>query len=50
MTMISFRVDERVAVEMQRWAESLGSERSLEEVAGWGPAEDWPDWATDASG
>jgi predicted transcriptional regulator len=26
-----------------------GAERSLEEVADWGPAEDWSDWA-DAAG
>lgn len=28
MTMLSFRVDDRDAVEMQRWAERLGVDRS----------------------
>ncbi len=83
MTMLSFRVDERVAAEAQRWAELLGvdrsellrdalrrhldrlaaegdadrwtaapldtGERSLADIADWGPAEDWSDWA-DAKG
>ena len=78
MTMLSFRVDDRDAGELQQWAERLGldrsillrealrrhlarlkseldaerweasplspSERALEEVAAWGPAEDWSDW------
>jgi hypothetical protein len=83
MTMLSFRVDEAEAAEVQRWADRLGidrslllrealhrhlvrlasevdaatwerlpldeTERSLGEVADWGPAEDWSDWA-DAAG
>lgn len=84
MTMLSFRVDDRVADEAQRWAEALGvdrsqllrealrrhldrlasegdadrwaavpleqGERALAEIADWGPAEDWSDWAVDAKG
>jgi predicted transcriptional regulator len=83
MTMLSFRVPDDDAAEVQRWAEALGvdrseilrdalhrhlvvmkgesdaakwesqpatgAERSLEEVADWGPSEDWTDWA-DAEG
>jgi antitoxin MazE2 len=79
MTMLSFRVPDDDAAEVQRWAEALGVDRSeilrdalhrhlvalngetdaerweqhpateaerlLEEVADWGPAEDWADWA-----
>ncbi|HEV2070999.1 MAG TPA: ribbon-helix-helix protein, CopG family [Acidimicrobiales bacterium] len=79
MTMLSFRVDDGVAQEAQRWAELLGvdrsellrdalrrhldrlasegdgerwtagpldaGERALAEIADWGPAEDWSDWA-----
>ena len=79
MTMLSFRVDEREALEVQQWAERLGIDRSellrdavhrhllrlaseddaqrwqewpldpgelsLAEIADWGPAEDWSDWA-----
>ena len=79
MTMLSFRVDDDEAARAQRWAESLGvdrsellrealhrhlvrlaaendvtawldkpltkSESSLAEIADWGPAEDWTDWA-----
>jgi predicted transcriptional regulator len=79
MTMISFRVRDDEAVEIQRWADALGvgrseilrdavhqhlaklnseheseawirtpltaAERSLSEIAEWGPAEDWSDWA-----
>lgn len=79
MTMVSFRVDDDEAVEMQRWAQQLGIRRSellrealhrylvglaseldadlweaeplaetesiFAEVADWGPAEDWSDWA-----
>lgn len=82
MTMLSFRVDEREALEVQRWAERLGIDRSellrdavrryllrlasendahlwqeqpldagelsLAEIADWGPAEDWSDWADEA--
>ena len=78
MKMLSFRVSEVEAAEVQRWAEALGmerseilrdalhrhlaglsgehdveawqkvpladSERSLEEIADWGPAEDWAEW------
>ena len=78
MTMLSFRVPDDDAAEVQRWAEALGvdrseilrdalhrhlvalggehdalawermpldsGERSLSEVADWGPAEDWADW------
>ncbi len=78
MTMLSFRVPDEEAVEVQRWAEALGvdrseilrealhrhlvglngehdadkwqrspatdAERSLSEIADWGPAEDWADW------
>jgi predicted transcriptional regulator len=78
MTMLSFRVPDDEAAEVQRWAEALGvdrseilrdalhrhlvvlssehdtdawnrmpltgAERSLSEVADWGPAEDWADW------
>jgi Arc/MetJ-type ribon-helix-helix transcriptional regulator len=83
MTMLSFRVDERDAAEVQRWAAALGvdrsellrealrrhldllaaegdedrwasapldtGERALADIADWGPAEDWSDWA-DAAG
>lgn len=79
MTMLSFRVSEADAIEVQRWADRLGMDRSelvrealrryivglrseedagtwerippagaeqaLAEVADWGPAEDWSDWA-----
>lgn len=79
MTMLSFRVDERAAADAQRWAETLGidrsellrdalrrhldrlasegdaerwleeplddGERALADIADWGPAEDWSDWA-----
>lgn len=79
MTMLSFRVDENEASEIQRWADRLGVDRSellrealrrqllrlaseddlerwerhplesgelsLTEIADWGPAEDWSDWA-----
>jgi predicted transcriptional regulator len=78
MTMLSFRVPDEQAAEVQRWAEALGvdrseilrdalhrhlvmlngerdaerwqrvpatdAERSLAEIADWGPAEDWADW------
>lgn len=83
MTMVSFRVPEDDAAEIQRWAQALGvdrseilrdalhrhlvvlqgesdaekweqrpatsAERSLAEIADWGPAEDWTDWV-DAKG
>ena len=83
MTMLSFRVDEAEATDVQRWAERLGVDRSelmrealrrhldrlasesdperweaqplddgegaLADIADWGPAEDWSDWA-DAAG
>lgn len=83
MTMLSFRVADTEAVEAQRWAETLGQDRSellrealhrhlvrlrgeddaaawermpptgeeqsLAQIADWGPAEDWADWA-DAAG
>lgn len=79
MTMLSFRVEDREAVEAQAWAQRLGidrsellrealhrhllrlasesdavtwteqpldtSEQALAEIADWGPAEDWSDWA-----
>jgi predicted transcriptional regulator len=81
MTMLSFRVPDEDAAEVQRWAEALGvdrseilrdalhrhlvvlqgesdadsweaqpltsAERSLVEVADWGPAEDWTAWRDD---
>ena len=77
--MLSFRVDDADAAEVQRWAELLGidrsellrdalrrhldrlaserdverwqaqplddGERALADIADWGPAEDWSDWA-----
>ena len=77
--MLSFRVADTEAAEVQRWAEVLGldrsellrdalhrhlvrlrsevdvknwerippteAEQSLSQVADWGPAEDWADWA-----
>ena len=80
--MLSFRVPDDEAAEVQRWADALGmdrseilrdalrrhlvalnaesdaetwarvplddGERSLGQIADWGPAEDWPDW-TDAA-
>lgn len=83
MTMLSFRVADTEAAEVQRWAETLGldrsellrdalhrhlvrlrsevdaanwermplteDEQSLAQIADWGPAEDWADWA-DAAG
>jgi predicted transcriptional regulator len=79
MTMLSFRIDDEVAQDVQAWADRLGvdrsellrealrrhllrlasendartweqqpldeGERSLADVADWGPAEDWSDWA-----
>lgn len=79
MTMLSFRVDDTEAADVQLWAERLGVDRSelirdalhrhlvrlrgesdveawinlpltadestLSEIAEWGPAEDWSDWA-----
>lgn len=82
MTMLSFRVDDKEAVEVQQWVERLGidrsellrealhrhlvrlasendalawqqapldeGERSLADIADWGPAEDWSDWADEA--
>jgi predicted transcriptional regulator len=35
-----------------RWADSPldEGERSLGDIADWGPAEDWSDWAVDATG
>jgi predicted transcriptional regulator len=81
--MLSFRVADAEAAEVQRWAEALGldrsellrealhrhlvrlrsevdaknwermplteAERSLAQIADWGPAEDWVDWG-DATG
>jgi hypothetical protein len=81
--MLSFRADDRDAAEAQRWAETLGidrsellrealrrhlaqlaaegdadrwaaapldeGERALGEIADWGPAEEWSDWAVDAA-
>jgi len=78
MTMLSFRVPDDEAAEVQRWADALGidrsevlrdalhrhlvalsaeqdteawqrapldeAERSLSQIADWGPAEDWADW------
>jgi predicted transcriptional regulator len=83
MTMLSFRVADTEAAEVQQWAEALGldrsellrealhrhlvrlrsevdaknwesmpltdAERSLAQIADWGPAEDWADWG-DATG
>jgi predicted transcriptional regulator len=83
MTMLSFRVADAEAAEVQQWAEALGldrsellrealhrhlvrlrsevdaknwesmpladAERSLAQIADWGPAEDWADWG-DATG
>jgi predicted transcriptional regulator len=82
MTMLSFRIGEAEAAELQRWAEALGldrsellrdalhrhlvrlrsevdaatwesiplsdAEQSLEQIADWGPAEDWADWSNAA--
>lgn len=79
MTMLSFRIDDDVARDVQAWADRLGvarsellrdalrryllrlaseddartweqrpleeGERALADVADWGPAEDWSDWA-----
>jgi predicted transcriptional regulator len=79
MTMLSFRIDDEVAQDVQIWADRLGidrsellrdalrrhlhrlaseddaqtwqrqpldaGERALADVADWGPAEDWSDWA-----
>lgn len=79
MTMISFRVDETDAAEIEQWAQRLQIDRSellrdalrrhlaelaadqdvrayaekpvteeekaLAQIADWGPAEDWADWA-----
>lgn len=79
MTMLSFRVPDEDAAEVQRWASALGidrselmrdalhrhlvvlrgaddadrydrfpltaAEESFAEIAEWGPAEDWSDWA-----
>jgi len=82
MTMLSFRADDSLAADAQRWAERLGidrsellrralaghlarlaaevdartwadqpldeGERSLGEIADWGPAEDWSEWVDEA--
>jgi antitoxin MazE2 len=82
MTMLSFRVDEAAARQVQEWADRLGidrsellrdalrrqlnrlasesdaatwqlrpldeGERALSDIADWGPAEDWTDWANAA--
>ncbi|HME02180.1 MAG TPA: ribbon-helix-helix protein, CopG family [Solirubrobacteraceae bacterium] len=82
MTMLSFRVRDDDAAEIQRWADAFGvdrseilrdaihrhlaalnseheaeawtraplteAERSLSEIAEWGPAEDWADWGDGA--
>jgi Arc/MetJ-type ribon-helix-helix transcriptional regulator len=79
MTMMSFRVDDQDAAEIEQWARRLHIDRSellrdalrrhlaelaadqdvhayaeqpltheekaLAEIADWGPAEDWADWA-----
>ncbi len=79
MTMLSFRIDDHVAQDVQTWADRLGvdrsellrdalrrhlnrlasendartwqhqpldpGERAWADVADWGPAEDWSDWA-----
>jgi len=79
MTMLSFRLDDAEAAQVQQWADRLGvdrsellrdalrrhllrlaseddaarwekapldeGERALAEIADWGPAEDWSDWA-----
>ena len=79
MTMLSFRIEDEVAQDVQVWADRLGvdrsellrealrrhlhrlasendaqtwqrqpldaGERALADVADWGPAEDWSDWA-----
>jgi predicted transcriptional regulator len=79
MTMLSFRIDDAIAQDVQAWADRLGvdrsellrealrryllrlasesdartweqmpldeGERSLADIADWGPAEDWSDWA-----
>jgi predicted transcriptional regulator len=81
MTMLSFRVADAEAAEVQQWAETLGldrsellrealhrhlvrlrgavdavtwervpptdAEQSLAQIADWGPAEDWSDWANE---
>lgn len=78
MTMLSFRVADNEAAEIQRWAQTLGvarseilrealrrhlvqlrgeddaakwartplteAELSLDQIADWGPAEDWAGW------
>jgi predicted transcriptional regulator len=80
MTMVSFRLDDRLVADLTRWAEDLGvdrsellrdavrreldrlgsardgdrwadapldaGERALGDLADWGPAEDWSDWAS----
>lgn len=79
MMMLSVRIDDEVARDVQAWADRLGvdrsevlrealrrhlhrlaseqdartwqkqplneGERALDQVADWGPAEDWSDWA-----
>jgi len=79
--MLSFRVDDKDAVDIQRWADAFGVDRSellrdalrrhlnqlasegdderwasaplndgeqaLTQIADWGPADDWSDWAAD---
>jgi hypothetical protein len=37
----------RSEVDAERWESTplLAAERSLEEIADWGPADDWADWA-----
>ena len=82
MTMVSFRVSEPDAADLEQWATALGvdrsellrdalhrhlaslrgkdddarweatplteDERSLGEIADWGPAEEWADWDDEA--
>ncbi|MCY4623057.1 MAG: hypothetical protein OXD34_14700 [bacterium] len=47
MTILSFRMGDDEADEVQRWAEQplTDGELAIGRIANWGVAEDWSDWA-----
>ncbi len=47
MTMFSVRVDDEEAIEIQQWQEQplTVGEVAISQIADWGVAEDWSDWA-----
>ncbi len=48
MSKISFRVDSEEAEEAWLTEPLTPVEANLEEIADWGPAEDWTDWTEEA--